>query len=135
MSDAFVCQRLTAFGTAQGCDPAGSKKARPREYFFMPLTEGLPPKKQEASQFARVLAIHRHSSSQHSPYRFLFHELYYSEPIRLRVFTHKQLKFLTLMRVLVDIHKVVSTNSRVQNPSFRQLIGYASAKPVKKVFF
>jgi hypothetical protein len=43
---------------------------------------------------------------------FLFHELYYTETLHLRVYTHKRLKFLTLIQEPADIHKVVSINSR-----------------------
>ncbi|MEE4158417.1 hypothetical protein V2I75_14100 [Pseudomonas viridiflava] len=65
MSDAFVCQRLTAFGTAQGCDPAELKKARPDEYFFDPLDRGFTPVDPAVSQLAFLIATRLHRSSQH----------------------------------------------------------------------
>ncbi|MBD8187090.1 hypothetical protein IFU20_12935 [Pseudomonas viridiflava] len=129
MSDAFVCQRLTAFGTAQGCDPANLKKARPDEYFFDLLDRGFTPSEWEVNQLAGRIATRLHRSSKFLSFRFQFHELYYSQTLHLRVFTHKWLKFLTLIRATADIHKVVATNCRLKSRRFDNLLATLQQTP------
>ncbi|WP_449121999.1 hypothetical protein [Pseudomonas viridiflava] len=129
MSDAFVCQRLTAFGTAQGCDPAELKKARPDEYFFDPLDRGFTPAEWEVNQLAGRIATRLHRLSKFLSFRFQFHELYYSQTLHLRVFTHKWLKFLTLIRATADIHKVVATNCRLKSRRFDNLLATLQQTP------
>ena len=129
MSDAFVCQRLTAFGTVQGCDPADMKKASPDEYFFVPLDRGITPAESSVDQLACIIATRPHRSSQLFSSCFQFHELYYSQTLHLRVSTHKWLKFLTLMQAPADIHKVVTTNCRFKSHRFDNLLATLQQTP------